>query len=160
MVPFKAVILNPGLRILRVQVITGTNAIYLPRGGLLGIGDFAAPSAFEAGLRKPLSKLTFGWVEAVPESAPGKSPGARAFLVSYAFPNPPRSSAHLDAELMTQNDVRFPLNNPCGGGGGPPERSWDLWKLDSLPPTVTNYTLRLANRTNGEPVAEVIFTER
>ena len=155
--PLKATIFDTRLRILWAQMLKGSNTYYLPAvGDVLGSGGLG--SSLEAQIRQGISRLRVG-VDPLPAVTPGKGPDGRAFLICYAFPDPPTSSMHLDAELVGQDGTLFPLRSATRGGGGPPERSWDLWILDSLPSVVTNYALRLKLQTNGTPVAEIRFAE-
>jgi hypothetical protein len=153
--PLKATIFDTRLKILWAQMLQGSNTYYLPAGGdVLGSGGLG--SSLEAQIRQGISRLG---VDPLPAVTPGKGPDGRAFLICYAFPDPPTSSMHLDAELVGHDGTLFLLRSATRGGGGPPERSWDLWILDSLPSGVTNYTLRLKLQTNGTAVAEIRFAE-
>lgn len=154
----KVTIFDPRLRILRVRPLKGTNTYYLPDGGnVLGSEDLLG-SRMEGELRQRISKLGVK-IDTLPAFKPGTNASGRAFLVSYAFPNPPASSVHLSAELRDQNGAHYSLRNAAGGGGGPPERSWDLWCVDSLPVTGTTLTLCLNADSNGPCVAEIQFLE-
>jgi hypothetical protein len=152
----KVTILDTRLKIFWARALKGTNTYYLPAGGNV-LGSEGLGSHLEGELRQEISRLGLK-IETLP-AFKGKDPSGRAFLVSYAFPDPPTSSVHLCAELAANNGARYPLRSVAGGGGGPPERSWDLWALDSLPSAAAGYTLRLAVQTNGPPVAEIKFTE-
>jgi hypothetical protein len=154
MTPPQATIFDPRLTILSAQMLKGSNTYYLPAGGnVLGSGGLG--SSLEAKLRQEIYRLGVG-IDTLPAFTPGKGPGGRAFLICYTFP--PTASVHLDAELVTRNGTLFPLRSAAGGRGGPPERAWDLWTLDSLPSVVTNYALRLKLHT-GTPVAEISFAK-
>jgi hypothetical protein len=137
-------------------MLKGTNTYYLPAGGNV-LGAEGLGSRLEGKVRQKISSLGLG-IDTLPAFTPGKGPGGRAFLISYAFPDPPTSSVHLAAELVAQDGAQYPLRSIAAGGGGPPERSWDLWTVDS-PSVVTNYTLRLKLGTNGSRVAEIKFAE-
>jgi hypothetical protein len=155
--PPQITLLDARLKILWAHMLKGTNTYYLPAGGNV-LGSEGLGSGLEGDLRKKLSKLGVG-IGTLPAFTPGKGPNGRAFLVSYAFPVPSTSFVHVAAVLVDQNGADYPLRDIAGGGGGPPERSWNLWALDSLPPTVTNYSLRLTLDTNGAPLAEIKFPE-
>jgi hypothetical protein len=152
-------VFDPRLRIFLVQMRKGSNTYYLPkRGNVLANEGQGLGSSVEGKLRDDLRSLGLN-IESMPAFRPGAGPNGRAFLVGYAFPAPPTSSVHLIAELVAEGGAVYPLGSKAGGGGGPPERSWNLWALDSLPSGVTNYTLRLAGETNGKPLAEIRFPE-
>jgi hypothetical protein len=154
----KVTIFDPRLKILWARAMNGTNTYYLP-ASLNVLGSEGLGSRIEGELRQKISRLGVR-IETLPAFTPGKDPSGRAFLLSYAFPDPPTSSVHLVAELLDQSGTRYPLRSVAGGGGGPPERSWDLWSLDSLPSAVRSYTVRLALQTNGAPVAEMRFPDQ
>jgi hypothetical protein len=150
-------VLDPKLRILLVETRSGSNTYYLPTGfNVLGSEGQGFGSSVEGKFREELCSLGIS-VDRMPAFQPGTNSRGRAFLVGYAYPVPPTSSAHLTAELVAGDGTVYSLQSKGGGGGGPPERSWDLWTLDSLPLGVTNYVLRLA--TNGTPLAEITFPE-
>ena len=152
-------VLDPRLRILLVQMRKGSDTYYLPkRGNVLGSEGQGVGSSVEGKLRDEIRRLGIN-IESMPAFQPGTGPNGRAFLIGYAFPIPPTSSVHLVAELVAEDGAVYPLGRKAGGGGGPPERSWNLWTLDSLPSGVTNYALRLKLETNGIPLAEVRFPE-
>ena len=152
-------VLDPRLRILLVQMRTGSGTYYLPKhGGVLGSAGQGLGSSVEGKLRDVIRSFGVN-VERMHSFRPGTGPGGRAFLVGYAFPDPPNSSVHLDAELVAEGGAVYPLESKAGGGGGPPERSWNLYTLGSLPSGVSNYALRLKLGTNGLPLAEIRFSE-
>jgi hypothetical protein len=152
-------VFDPRLRVLLVQMRKGSNTYYLPkRGNVLGSEGQGMGSSVEGNFRDEIRRLGIN-IESMPAFRPGTGPGGRAFLVGYAFPSPPTSSVHLAAELVAEDGAAYPLASKAGGGGGPPERSWNLWALDSLPPGVSNYALRLKLETNGAPLAEIKFPE-
>ena len=155
--PPRVTIFDPRLKILWARAVKGTNTYYLPaRGNVLG-GE-GLGSRVEGELRREISRLGVR-IETLPAFTPGTNSSGRAFLVSYAFPDPPTSSVHLVAALVDQKGTQYLLRSVAGGGGGPPERSWDLWTLDCLPLAVRGYTLRLTLQTNGPPVAEMKFPD-
>jgi hypothetical protein len=55
-------------------------------------------------------------IETLPAFTPGTNPSGRAYLVSYAFPNPPTSSVHLVAALVDQKGTQYLLRSVAGGG--------------------------------------------
>ena len=137
----------------------GSETYYLPRGfGVLGSADQGLGSSVEGKLRDEIRRFGVN-IEPMPSFRPGTGPSGRAFLVGYAFPDPPTSSVHLAAELVAEGGAVYPLESKAGGGGGPPERSWNLYTLGSLPSDVSNYVLRLTLGTNGLPLAEIRFPE-
>jgi len=154
----KVTIFDARLSVLWAQMRKGSNTYYLPADGNVLGSEGRFGSTLEGKVRGEIRKLGIN-IDTLPAFRPGTGSGGRAFLVGYAFPVPPTSSVHLVAELLAENGTLYPLQNPASGGGGSPERSWDLWTLDSLPSVVTNYTLRLKAETNGAPVAEIQFAE-
>jgi hypothetical protein len=154
----KVVIFDSRLNIFWAQMRQGSNTYYLPAGGNVLASEGRLGSTLEGKARWELRKLGIP-IATLPAFRPGNGTGGRAFLVGYAFPVPPTSSVHLVAELVAEDGTLYPLRSAAGGGGGPPERSWNLWTLDSLPPVVTNYALRLKAETNGTPVAEIKFAD-
>jgi hypothetical protein len=158
MTPPKTTIFDSRLNILSVQMRKGSNTYYLPAGGNVLASEGLLGSTLEGKARWKIRQLGIK-IDTLPAFRPGNGIGGRAFLVAYAFPVPPTSSVHLVAELVAEDGTLYPLQSPAGGGGGPPERSWNLWTLDSLPPVVTNYALRLKAETNGTPLAEIKFAE-
>jgi hypothetical protein len=152
-------VLDPRLRFLLVQIRMGSETYYLPKhGGVLGSAGQGLGSSLEGKLRDKIRSFGVN-VESMPSFRPGTGPSGRAFLLGYAFPDPPNSSVHLAAELVAEGGAVYPLESKAGGGGGPPERSWNLYTLGSLPSSVSNYALRLKLGTNGLPLAEIRFPE-
>jgi hypothetical protein len=152
-------VLDPRLRILLVQMQKGSGTYYLPkRRSVLGSAGQGLGSSVEGKLRDNIRSFGVN-VELMHSFRPGTGPGGRAFLVGYAFPDPPNSSVHLNAELVAESGAVYPLQSKAGGGEGPPEKSWNLYTLGSLPSGVSNYVLRLKLGTNGLPLAEIRFPE-
>jgi hypothetical protein len=149
-------VVGPRLRIDWALELKGSNIFYLPAGGNV-LGSEGLGSKFEGDLRHLIKKLGLG-VETLPVFSPGKSDRARAFLVCYSFVVPPRSSTGLTADLVDEVGAQYHLNNPAGGGGGPPDRSWALWTLDGVPPGVSNYTVQLRLPPEEKSLAEIKFS--
>jgi len=154
----KVAIFDPRLSILWAQMLKGSNTYYLPAGGNVLASGGRLGNSLEGKVRVEIRGLGINF-DTLPAFRPGNGTRGRAFLIGYAFPVPPTSSVHLVAELAAEDGALYPLRSTAGGGGGPPERSWNLWTLDSLPSIVTDYALRLKAETNGTPVAEVKFAE-
>jgi hypothetical protein len=95
-------------------LVTAVRVTYLPaRGNVLG-GE-GLGSRLEGELRRKISRLG-GRIETLPAFTPGTNPSGRAYLVSYAFPNPPTSSVHLVAALVDQKGTQYLLRSVAGGG--------------------------------------------
>jgi hypothetical protein len=135
------------------QTGADSNTYYLPSDVNVLVSEGRLGSTLEGKARWAIRQLGIK-IDTLPAFRPGNGTGGRAFLVGYAFPDP----MHLVAELVAEDGTLYPLQR-AGGGGGPTEMSWNLWTLDSLPPVVTNYALRLKAETNGTPLAEIKFAE-
>jgi hypothetical protein len=153
----KVAILDPRLKILSAQMLSGNKRYYMPHDGNMFVGDEVRwASSLEGEVRSAVHRMGLN-VDTLTPLRPGKGLGGRAFCIYYAFPESATSSLHLVAELVAQDGTLYPLRSVAGARGSSPE-SWNVWTLDSAQSVGTNYALRLKTETDGTPVAELKFT--